>query len=298
VSGVLDTARATAGAAGRVALSRFVRRPRLDLDGRTVLVTGAGRGLGEAIAREAHARGANVALMARSVAPLDQLATELGDRALAAPADITDLAAVTGAAADVAERFGGIDVRVAPPSDSILSIDPDAFERTIEVDLLGQWRSLRATLPHLVERQGHVLAVSSIYAFFNGVLNASYAMSKAGVEQLTRAARVELAAYGATAGVAYLGFIDTELIADAFADSDVAAARATIPRFITKPMSAEHAARAVVDGIESRSPTVTAPAWVAPTLALRSAVTTVMDEVLLDHGPFQRAVHASDERAR
>ena len=82
---------------------------------------------------------------------------------------------------------------VAPPSDTVASIEPAEFERTIDIDLLGQWRTIRATLPEVTERQGHILVIGSIYAFFNGVLNASYAASKAGVEQLIRAVRVELA---------------------------------------------------------------------------------------------------------
>src|SRR5207245_10473754 len=126
---------------------------------------------------------------------------------------------VTGAARWAAdgtvERFGGIDVVVAnagiaPPSDTMLTIDPYAFERTVDIDLLGQWRTIRATLPAVIERQGHILVVASIYAFFNGALNASYAASKAGIEQLTRAIRVELVHHGATAGVAYLGFVETD----------------------------------------------------------------------------------------
>ncbi|MEO9137555.1 MAG: short-chain dehydrogenase/reductase [Jatrophihabitans sp.] len=188
----------------------------MSLDGKVVFVTGAARGLGAEIARQAHERGAYVALVGRRLPGLQKLADELGERAAAFEADVTDLPALQRAAADAVERFGGIDVVVAnagiaPPSDSVLSIDPAEFERTVDVDLLGQWRTVRAVLPYVIERRGHVVVVSSIYAFFNGVLNASYAASKAGIEQLTRALRVELAHHGASAGVAYLGFIDTDL---------------------------------------------------------------------------------------
>ena len=219
---------------------RTVVGPRLPLSGRTVLVTGAARGLGAEVARQAHARGANVSLVGRNLAGVQQLADGLADRAVAYEADVGDLAALDRAVAQTVDRFGALDVLVAnagiaPPSDSVLTIDPVEFERTVDIDLLGQWRSVRAALPALIDASGHVVVVSSIYAFFNGALNASYAASKAGVEQLVRALRVELAGHGATAGVAYLGFVDTDLAADVFAQDHVAEARRTMPAFSPTP---------------------------------------------------------------
>ena len=214
-----DTARALSAAgmsaaralpvAGRV----FGAAPRLELAGRVVFVTGAARGIGAEVARQAHARGARVALVGRRLKPLQQLAAQLGEGAAAFEADVRDLDALQRAADATVARFGGIDVvianaGVAPPSEPILTIDPAEFERTVDIDLLGQWRTVRATLPAVIERRGHILVVASIYSFVNGALNASYAASKAGVEQLTRALRVELAHHGATAGVGYLGFVE------------------------------------------------------------------------------------------
>ena len=92
------------------------------------------------------------------------------------------------------------------------------------MNLLGVWRSVRAALPEIARRQGHVVVVSSIYAFFNGVGAAPYAMAKAGVEQLGRALRVELKPHGASASVAYFGFIDTEMVHQAI-DADPLADR-------------------------------------------------------------------------
>ena len=134
--------------AGRV----FGGTQRLELDGRVVFVTGAARGIGAEVAREAHARGARVALVGRRLEPLQQLAAELGEGAAAFQADVGDLDALQGAADATVARFGGIDVVVAnagiaPPSEPILTIDPGEFERTVDIDLLGQWRTIRATLP-------------------------------------------------------------------------------------------------------------------------------------------------------
>ncbi|ULP37236.1 short-chain dehydrogenase/reductase [Mycolicibacterium rufum] len=289
--------------AGRTA-ARVVTRPaRMDLDGRVLFITGAARGLGAETARRAHARGAQVALVGRTLATLQALADELGPGAAAFEADVTSAEKLNRAAQDAAATFGGIDVVVAnagiaPPSHTVATIAPDAFEHTVEVDLLGQWRTVRAALPSVLERRGHVLLVGSIYAFFNGVLAAPYAVSKAGVEQLARALRVELAPHGVTAGIAYLGFIDTDLANDAFADEAAAAVRRAVPGIFTKEMTVGAAADAVLDAIERRAPRVSAPAWVRPLLAARSLTTSVMDEVLLHNRGVQAAISRAETAAR
>lgn len=277
----------------------FGDRPELDLDGRVVFVTGAARGLGAEIARQAYARGAYVALVGRHLSPLRQLAATLGERAAAFEADVTDAGALQRAADATVAAFGGIDVVVAnagiaPPSATVAEISPQEFERTVEVDLLGQWRTLRATVPAVIERRGHILFVGSIFAFFNGVLAAPYAVSKAGVEQLARALRVELAPRGVTTGIAYLGFIDTDLAADVFAQPRATLARQAIPGFVTRPMPVTDAARAVLDGIQRRAARVTAPVWVAPMLAARSLTTALMDDLLLHSRVVAAAVAPED----
>ena len=291
----------TVGAARQVPVLGAVLGPGdvLSLRGRTVLVTGAARGLGAEVSRQAHAKGANVVLVGRRLDSVQVLADTLGERALACAADVSDFAALQRAADDAVERFGGIDVVVAnagiaPPSDSVLTIDPEAFERTVDIDLLGQWRTVRAVLPTIVRRGGHVVVISSIYAFFNGALNASYAASKAGIEQLVRALRVELAHHGATAGVAYLGFIDTDLAADVFAFEHVDQARKAIPAFLTRPMPVEVAAAAVIQGIERRAGKIGAPGWVLPMLRARGFVTTLMDEALIRNAALTRVIRDAD----
>lgn len=263
--------------------------PSFGVEGRVLFITGAARGLGAEIARQAHARGACVALVGRRLAPLQELADELGGRAAAFEADVTDFEKLQDAADAAVAQFGGIDVvianaGIAPPSDTVATIDPAAFERTVEVDLLGQWRTVRAALPAVIERQGHVVLVGSVYAFFNGVLAASYAVSKAGVEQLARTLRVELAQHGVSVGYAYLGFIDTDLATEVFADDHVGAVRRAIPGFLTRPMTVEAAAAAVLSGVDRRAARISAPGWVGPMLATRSLTTAVMDDVLM-HNP-------------
>jgi len=281
----------------------FGDRAEIDLDGRVVVITGAARGLGAEIARQAYARGAFVALVGRHLATLQQLADELGERSAAFEADVTDAARLQQAADDAVARFGGIDVVVAnagiaPPSDTVATIDPAEFERTVEVDLLGQWRTARATMPALIERHGHIVFIGSIYAFFNGVLAAPYAMSKAGVEQLARALRVELAPHRVTAGIAYLGFIETDLAATVFTRKQVTAMRQAMPGFMSRPIPVADAAKAVLDGITRRAATTCAPAWVAPLLSMRSITTAVMDDFLLHNRTVTSAVNSAEQATR
>jgi NAD(P)-dependent dehydrogenase (short-subunit alcohol dehydrogenase family) len=302
-----DTARAL-GAAGLsaaralpIAGRAFGGAPRLELEGRVVFVTGAARGIGAEVARQAHARGARVALVGRRLKPLQQLAAQLGEGVAAFEADVRDLGALQGAADATVARFGGIDVvianaGIAPPSEPILTIDPGEFERTVNIDLLGQWRTVRATLPAVIERRGHILVVASIYAFVNGALNASYAASKAGVDQLTRALRVEVAHHDATAGVAYLGFVETDLVGDVFAQQQVAEARAIMPSFATRPIPVTRAGRTLVDGIESRAATVAAPSWIRPLLPLRGLAGPLMDEFMVANPGLSRAISRAERK--
>ena len=122
------------------------------------------------------------------------------------------------------------------------------------------WRTVRAALPQIADG-GHVVVVASVYAFTNGMGTAAYAMAKAGVEQLGRALRVELVQHGASASVAYFGFIDTEMVHESI-DRDPLADRmwATIPRVLQKRLPPQVAGEAIVAGIERRRPASSARA--------------------------------------
>ena len=203
---------------------------RYDLAGKVALVTGAARGIGFATARALIARGASVV-----VADLDEdaarhAAAQLHDsRALGLAADVTDRGAVQRAVAATVERFGGLDVVVANAGvanrvASFRAMPSEAIERTLGVNLMGVYLTVEAALPQIVPRRGHVVVISSIYAFTNGAGEIPYAMSKAAVEQLGRGLRAELSPHGASATVAYFGFIDTEMVHQAL-DADPLADR-------------------------------------------------------------------------
>ena len=88
---------------------------------------------------------------------------------------------------------------IAPPPATMLGMDSAVFDRVIDVNLGGVIKTIRACLPQIVQRRGQLVLVASIYAFTNGALQSPYAAAKAGVEQLGRALRVELAPHGASA---------------------------------------------------------------------------------------------------
>jgi NAD(P)-dependent dehydrogenase (short-subunit alcohol dehydrogenase family) len=275
--------------------------------GRAVLITGAGSGIGVATARALHERGALVALADLNGGSVDRVAAALGPgRTLAVAVDVTDRTALADAVGAIATRFGGLDIvfanaGVAPnPAATVATIDVDDFERVVAVDLLGVWRTVRAALPQVLDRHGHVLLTSSIYAFGNGTANAPYAMAKAGVEQLGRALRVELAGHGATAGVLYPGWVDTPLVKSAYGGHPtVTQLRTTaFPGFLSKRIRPEQVAAAVVKGIERRAPRIVVPrGWVAASV-LRGVVNPLSDRMLVRNAEVQRLLAELEDQAR
>lgn len=277
---------------------------RYSVKDKVVLVTGATGGIGAATARALHGRGAKLVLTGRRRDMLDALGLELGEgRTLALVSDVTDRSSLEGVVAAAVQRFGGLDVVIAnagtaPDQPATLAtLDEREIERVIGVDLLGVWHTVRSALPQIIARRGHVVLTASIYAYVNGVANAPYAMAKAGVEQLGRALRAELAPHGATAGVLYPGWTATPLVAVAFGGDAIVTEmlRHAYPRWLRTPIGPEVVAAATVRGIERRAPRISVPArWGAYSL-LRGLVNPLTDWVL-EHDPKMRRLITELER--
>jgi NAD(P)-dependent dehydrogenase (short-subunit alcohol dehydrogenase family) len=277
---------------------------RYDLTNRVALVTGGARGIGFATARALAARGASVVIVDLEEAAAQRAAAQVGDSGtLGLAGDVTDRAAMQRAVAAAVERFGGLDVVVANAGiasrlATFRATSSETFERVLDVNLLGVCRTVDAALPEIVRRRGHVVVVSSIYAFTNGVGAVPYAMSKAAVEQFGRALRLELVPHGASASVAYFGFIDTEMVHRAIDDDPLAGAMfETLPRPLHKRLTPRIAGEAIVLGIEGRKPRIIRPRrWVVMSV-LRGILNPLSDAQMERDETAIARIREADARA-
>lgn len=195
------------------------------LDGAVVVITGSTGGLGRAVAAALRERGARLALLDLDLAAAQAQAAELGGAGVARGwrAEVRSLDQLTGVMAEVREHFGQIDVVIAGAGITamapIQTIDPDAWERVIDINLNGVWRTFRAALPHVRERRGYLLAISSMAAFIHSPLQAQYAASKAGVWAMCDAIRLELQHEGIGVGSLHPTFFRTPMMDDVVADA-------------------------------------------------------------------------------
>ena len=255
------------------------------LHGKVVFITGGARGIGAEVARRLRNKGAKLVLTDLDAAELAALGAELGeDRVLTAVADVRDLPAMQAVAARAVERFGGIDVVVANAGiagyGSVLQIDPETFTRVLDVNLLGVFHTVRATLPALIDRRGYVLIVSSLAAFAAAPGMAPYDMSKAGNEQFANALRLEVAHLGVGVGSAHMSWINTAMVRDSKADlSTFTELLAKLPWPLNKTTSLNKCASAFVEGIEGRKDRVYCPRWVGLFRWLKPVLSTRVGEL-------------------
>lgn len=237
---------------------------------KVVLITGAARGIGLAAAKRLSARGAKLALVGLEPELLRSEAAALGGDAAWFHADVTDRDALRDAVEGTVREFGGIDVAIAnagiSPVGTVRTLPDDAFERTIAVNLVGVWNTLRATMDPVIARQGYLLTIASLSAPGPAPLMAPYTATKAGAENLTRALQQEIAHTGTRVGVAYFGFIDTDLVRTGFSHAATQKMQANQPGKLFKPVPVSQAAKAIEQGVERRAQTVVAPWWVRPAL--------------------------------
>jgi len=147
----------------------------------------------------------------------------------------------------------------------------------IDVNLMGVWNTVRAALPEVSERRGHVVVVASVAAFANGMLGSAYMTSKAAVEQLGRALRTELTPFGASASVAYFGWVDTRMVQETFEKPGAGLLEELAPAFLMKRIAPAAAGAAVVKGIEERAPRIFAPRWWRYVSAVRGLINPLLD---------------------
>jgi 3-oxoacyl-[acyl-carrier protein] reductase len=202
--------------------------------GRSVVVTGASRGIGKGIARVFAEAGARVAVLSRHRDEAEAAATEIGNGAIGVAADVTDEASLAAATSAVAEAFGGVDVLCANagifPQAKIEEMTGADWDEVLGTNLKGCFLSVRAFLPALkASDQGRIVLTSSITGPVTGYPGwTHYGASKAGQLGFMRTACIELARYGITVNAVMPGNIKTEGLADLGPDYEASMA-ASVP---------------------------------------------------------------------
>ncbi|MGW7458025.1 SDR family oxidoreductase [Streptomyces sp. NPDC054797] len=253
------------------------------LRGRTVVVTGAARGLGAALARAFDDRGARLALLGLEEASLERVAGTLRNDTACWSVDVTDDAAMAATARKVRTRLGPASVVVGnagiaeggPFADS----DPRTWRRVIEVNLIGSATTVRSFLPDLFDTRGYYLQVASLASMGASPLMSAYCASKAGVESLAQALRAELAPHGVAVAIAYINWTDTDMIRDADRHAVLRELRAHMPPPARKVYPAEQVADRLATAAERRRPTVYVPAWLRAVQPVRAALPALVTRV-------------------
>ncbi|MET7518467.1 short-chain dehydrogenase/reductase [Streptomyces sp. NPDC005480] len=235
-----------------------------DLLGRRLVVTGAARGIGEKVARVAAARGARVTLIGLEPDRLRDVADDLGPTASWREADVRDGTALRSAIDDAAEVMGGIDLIVANAGvvayGTVRQTDEASFQRVLDINLNGVFRTLKYATPHLERSRGHVLVMASALSFMPLAAMSSYGASKAATELLALTYRQEVAHLGVTVGLVHPSWIDTDLVRGAEVDlPSFQALRRRLPYPGNVTTSSDRAAAAVVNGLARRRSRVYVP---------------------------------------
>ena len=250
-----------------------------------MLITGAARGIGAESARRLAARGARVSLVGLEPDLLASVAAECGSEADSFEADVTSQEQLQAAIDGTVERFGGIDVCVANAGigagGMVRMMEPRALARVVEINMIGTINTLRLCLPHVIERRGYMLPVSSRAAIAAGPGTAAYAATKAGVETFANSLRMEVAHLGVDVGVAYFSWVDTDLARGSEEHVEFKKLRESLKGPMGRTYPVSEAADAIVRGIEERARWAMSPGWIRWMLYARGILPLLVERQLL-----------------
>ena len=204
-----------------------------DLSGKRALVTGATGGLGGAIARQLHARGAHVALSGTRAEKLEALQSELGERASAIACNLSDPAETDALIGKSVEAMGGLDILVANAGVTrdglLMRMSDEDWDTVLRVNLESYFRLARAAMRGMMKaRWGRIIGVASVVGVTGNPGQANYAASKGGMIAFTKALAQEIASRGVTANCVAPGFIASPMT-DALNDGQRDAILGRIP---------------------------------------------------------------------
>lgn len=245
---------------------------------RRVLITGAARGIGAALATRLADRGAKVGVIGLEPERLAEVARRAGD----APwreCNVAKNDQVEAAVKAIVGKLGGLDIVIANAGIAaqlpLLGGDPTIMERTVSVNLFGCYYTLRAAGEHIAHPGGYALAVASAAAAVHLPMMGAYSASKAGVEALGNTLRSELRSTGARVGVAYFAELATDMTSRGFGTE--AAAAMSAAGSLTGASALAPAIARIERGIARRARRIVAPWWVAAVLPVRMIAQPLID---------------------
>lgn len=238
---------------------------RYDLSGRTVVITGGTGGFARALAPVLRRRGAKLALLDLDPAAADAAAAALGgsDVARGWRADVTDLPDMERVMAEVHAHYGHIDVVMANAGvggtvDLLSSADTSRWDRMVEVNLNGVFRTFRAAVPFVEQSGGYLLATSSMGGFVHNAMQGAYTATKAGVWALCNTWRLELAPRGVAVGSLHPTFFKTPMT-DELMDDPAGGRLFDDHKKLFRPVSIDVVVQRAVHAIEHRRAHTVAP---------------------------------------
>ena len=197
----------------------------INLKDKVIVITGSTGGLGSGVAEACLAQGAKLALMDIDAGRVTTQASALGaqDEVRAWQVDVRDMQSIETAMNEAAEHFGRLDIVFANTGITAFapmeSMQPEVFERVIDINLNGVWRTFHAAIPHIKQSRGYLLATASMASFFHSPLQAHYTSSKAAVWALCNSIRLELRSYGVAVGSIHPTFFRTAMMENTLQDS-------------------------------------------------------------------------------